>query len=186
MQDGTAGRRPPSVAGVAGGVGTTTIARALAGVDRGVFTGRPVDVLVCRATAESLVRAGRAAYLITSQQHPRPVLAVNTADPAGPSRPSAARMRLLEPHTAGVVVLPYVRRWRDLATPLQDVTGLLARPVTELPRPLRRFATAVHALAHTLGAHTGPHIGSAPPTRSSAPRRPVPPSARNLPQRSPR
>ncbi len=56
-------RRAPTVAGVAGGVGTTTIARALAGSDRGVFTGRPVDVLVCRATADSLVRAARAAYL---------------------------------------------------------------------------------------------------------------------------
>ena len=149
-----AARRAPTVAGVAGGVGTTTIARALAGSDRGVFTGRPVDVLVCRATADSLVRAARAAYLISTQQHRRPVLAVNTADAAGPSRPSVARMRLLEPHTAGVVVLPYVRRWRDLATPLQDVTGLLTRPVTELPRPLRRFATAVHALAHSLGHRT--------------------------------
>ena len=89
------------------------------------------------------------------------MLAVNTADAAGPSRPSAARMRLLEPHTAGVVVLPYVRRWRDLATPLQDVTGLLGRPVTELPRPLRRFATAVHALADSLGHRTGDTLAAA-------------------------
>ena len=81
------GRRAPSVAGVAGGVGTTTIARALAGVDRGVFTGRPVDVLVCRATADSLLRAARAAYLISTQQHHRPVLAVNIADTAGPQPP---------------------------------------------------------------------------------------------------
>ena len=124
-------RRALTVAGVAGGVGTTTIARALAAVDRGVFTGRPVDVLVCRSTADSLLRAARAAYLISTQQHRRPVLAVNTAHAAGPSRPSTARMRLLEPHTAGVVVLPYVRRWRDLATPLQDVTGLLGRPVID-------------------------------------------------------
>ena len=165
-------RRAVTVAGVAGGVGTTTIARALAGVDRGVFTGRPVDVLVCRATADSLLRAARAAYLISTQQHRRPVLAVNTADAAGPSRPSTARMRLLEPHTAGVVVLPYVRRWRDLATPLQDVTGLLGRPVTELPRPLRRFATAVHALADRLGHRTGNSSPSvlvrSPPTRSKS------------------
>jgi hypothetical protein len=53
-----------------------------------------------------LLRAARAAYLISTQQHRRPVLAVNTADAAGPSRPSTARMRLLEPHTAGMVVLP--------------------------------------------------------------------------------
>ncbi len=172
--------RAPLVAGVAGGVGTTTIARALAGVDRGVFTGRPVDVLVCRATADSLVRAARAAYLISSQQHRRPVLAVNTADIAGPSRPGVARMRLLEPHTAGVVVLPYVRRWRDLATPLADVTGLLNRPVTELPRPLRRFATAVHSLAHSLG----PQIGDISPQRASAPRRPARRPSHTAPQRS--
>jgi hypothetical protein len=179
--DETATRRAPSVAGVAGGVGTTTIARALAGSDRGVFTGRPVNVLVCRATADSLLRAARAAFLISAQHHRRPVLAVNTVNTAGPSRPSVARMRLLEPHTSGVVVLPYVRRWRDLATPLQDVTGLLGRPVTELPRPLRRFATAVHALAQVLGHPTG----STSPHRSSAPRRPAASPAHNHPPRSP-
>ena len=140
------------------------------GPDRGVFTGRPVDVLVCRATADSLVRAARAAYLISTQQHHRPVLAVNTADPAGPSRPSVARMPALEPHTAGVVVLPYVRRWRDLATPLQDVTGLLTRPVTELPRPLRRFASAVNALAHSLDQPTG---GTPPPYSCPLPTDPL-------------
>ena len=143
-----------------------------------MFTGRPVDVLVCRATADSLVRAARAAYLISTQQHRRPVLAVNTADIAGPSRPSVARMRLLEPHTAGVVVLPYVRRWRDLATPLQDVTGLLTRPVTELPRPLRRFATAVHSLAHSLG-----HPRSATPRRRIRPLPTDPLDARLTPPR---
>ena len=165
-----AARRAPTVAGVAGGVGTTTIARALAGVDRGVFTGRPVDVLVCRATADSLLRAARAAYLISTQQHRRPVLAVNTADAAGPSRPSMARMRLLEPHTAGVVVLPYVRRWRDLATPLQDVTGLLGPPGD-------RAASAVAPLRHGRARPRRPsrpphrrHLAAAlvrsPPTRS--------------------
>ena len=58
------------------------------------FTGRPVDVLVCRATADSLLRAARAAYLISTQRHHRPVSAVNIADTAGPSRPRMARMRL--------------------------------------------------------------------------------------------
>ena len=51
----------PRIAGVAGGVGATVLARALDGLDRGVFTGRPVDVLVCRATGDSLRRAARAA-----------------------------------------------------------------------------------------------------------------------------
>jgi hypothetical protein len=132
----------PAVAGVAGGVGTTTVARVLDALDRGVFTGRPAEVLVCRATGESLIRAARAAQLIVSQGGPRPVVAVSATSPAGPSRPTSARIRLLEPHTAGVVVLPHVRRWRDLAVPLDEVTGLLSRPLSEVPRVLRRYAVA--------------------------------------------
>lgn len=135
-------RGNPLVAGVAGGVGTTTVATAIGGIDRGVFTGRPVDVLVCRPTADSLVRAARAAHLVTTQGT-RPVLAVSAIDGVGPSRPGTARLRLLEPHTAAVVVLPHVRRWREMVTPLDDLTGLLTRPLPELPRPLRHYASAV-------------------------------------------
>ena len=59
----------PTIAGVAGGVGVTTVARALRGLDRGVFTGRADDVLVCRGTDDSLVcRATSAACLITDDQ----------------------------------------------------------------------------------------------------------------------
>ena len=46
----------PAVVGVAGGVGTSTIAVALGGLDLGVFTGRRADVVVCRATVASVVR----------------------------------------------------------------------------------------------------------------------------------
>jgi hypothetical protein len=61
------GRRTgPLVAGVAGGVGTTMVATAIGGGDLGVFVGRGADVLVCRATGDSLVRAGRAAQLVIS------------------------------------------------------------------------------------------------------------------------
>jgi hypothetical protein len=158
--------RPPrpqhgrlTVAGVAGGVGTTTVARALGAVDRGVFTGRVVDVLVCRATGESLIRAARAAQLIVGQAAARPVLAVSAVDGAAPSRPAAARLRLLEPHTTTVVVLPYVRRWRDLATPLDDLTGLLTLPAAELPRPLRRFAAAIQAVHGALRPGDPPAAG---------------------------
>lgn len=63
-----------SVAGVAGGVGTTSRATAICATDRGVFVGRPVDVLVCRATGDSLVRADRAAQLIISTSGIRPSL----------------------------------------------------------------------------------------------------------------
>lgn len=157
--------RRPIVAGVGGGVGTTTVARALGGVDAGVFTGRRVDVLVCRATGDSLVRAGRAAQLVAGGAG-RPAVAITSADARGPSRPVGARLRLLEPHARAVVLLPFVRRWRDLAVPLDDVTGLLSRPPQELPRPLRRYAMAVRALHAALG--TAPPR----PTRLASPSRP--------------
>jgi hypothetical protein len=144
-------RGRPFVAGVAGGVGTTTVARALDAFDKGVFTGRrPADVLVCRATGESLIRAARAAQLI-GRDYLAPVLAISTTDaPSGPSWPTVARLRLVEPHTSAVIVLPYVRRWRDLAVPLDDVTGLLTRPPTELPSVLRAYALAARAVRAAL------------------------------------
>ena len=142
----TARRGRLSVAGVAGGVGTTTVATAIGAVDRGVFVARPSDVLVCRATGDSLIRAGQAARLIAEATGRRPVLAVTAADAAGPSRPTAARLRLLGPHVTAVVVLPFVRRWRELAVPLDEVRGLLAVPRTELPRRLRGYANAAHHL----------------------------------------
>jgi hypothetical protein len=149
------------VAGVAGGVGCTTVAIGIGALDRGVFTGRAVDVLVCRATGDSLIRAARAAQLVVADRAPRPVLAITAADASGPTRPVTARIRLVEPHAAAVVVLPFVRRWQELSVPLDEVRGLLALPLTELPRALRRYAAA---LREVRAAATG----SASPT----PRRP--------------
>jgi hypothetical protein len=150
------------VAGVAGGVGATTVATAIDAADRGVFVGRAVDVLVCRATGDSLIRAGRAAQLVAQVTGRRPVLAVTAADESGPSRPVTARLRLLEPHAAAVVVLPFVRRWRELAVPLDEVRGLLAVPRTEQPRNLRRYAATAQDLRSALD-------GGSP-----APARPIP------------
>lgn len=159
----------PSVAGVAGGVGATTVATAIGATDCGVFTGRAVDVLVCRATGDSLVRAARAAQLVIADGHGRPVLAVTAADTAGPSRPMTARLRLLEPHAAAVVVLPHVRRWRELAVPLDEVRSLLTRPLTELPRPLRRYAAALRELAQAVGRAAPPSTRPASPRPASSP-----------------
>lgn len=157
-----------SVAGVAGGVGATTVATAIGAIDRGVYVGRAVDVLVCRATGDSLIRAGRAAQLVAAATGRKPVLAITAADASGPSRPVAARLRLLEPHAAAVIVLPFVRRWRELAVPLDEVRGLLAVPRTELPRSLRRYADAVHNLRAALSARSPaavrPIRGRAAPT----------------------
>lgn len=172
---GVARTSPPLVAGVGGGVGATTIATALGGVDRGVFTGRAVDILACRATGDSLLRAARAAQLVVADGRPRPVLAVTATDGAGPSRPVTARLRLLEPHAEAVVILPFVRRWRELTVPLDEVRNLLTRPPTDLPRPLRRYAAAMRELRSVVPVGTPTRTG---PTRAA----PTPTTRRNDPR----
>lgn len=149
------------VAGVSGGVGTTTVATALGAADRGIFVGRRIDVLVCRSNAESLIRVARAAQVLHHDNY-NVVLAISSTDPARPSRALMARVRLLEPNAAGVVLLPYVARWRDLTAPLDAVRGLLSRRPTELPRALRGYAGAISDLARLAGRQ-------APPTPRSAP-----------------
>lgn len=182
-RDGTPERLPsrPTVAGVAGGVGTSTVATAIGAFDRGLFTGRGVDVLVCRATGDSLIRAGRAAQLCIDESGHPPVLAVTAIGGSGPSRPVTARLRLVEPHACAVVVLPYVKRWRELAAPLDDVRGLLAVTPAELPRPLRSYAAALRELRSAL--HLPP---LAPATRPPV-RRPatVPTRGRTTPSCTP-
>lgn len=156
---------PPTVAGVGGGVGTTTVACALGGTDRGVFTGRAIDVLVCRSTADSVIRAGRAAQLIGGVG-PRPVLAVTAVDGARPTRALLARLRLLEPHAAAIVLLPHVGFWRASAAPLDAVRQICGRPVDEMPRAARGYARAIGELTAALGAlprPAGSGVGHAAP-----------------------
>ncbi|NMI00897.1 hypothetical protein [Pseudonocardia acidicola] len=164
------GLRAPVVAGVAGGVGTTTVAVALRAHDAGRVVDTRVDVLVCRCTGNSLHRAARLADRLAGHG-PRPVLAV-TADGAVPTRgPLHARLRMIEPQFAAVVVLPHVGRWRELADPLAEAAGLLAQAAGDLPRPLRNYAAALRRLATSVAA-TGRLSHGAP-----APRRTVPPRA---------
>lgn len=163
----------PTVAGVGGGVGTTTVAVALGGTDRGVFTGRAVDVLVCRTTADSVIRAGRAAQLIGGVG-PRPILAVTAVDGARPTRALLARLRLLEPHAAAVVLLPHVGFWRASAAPLDAVRQIFGRPMDEMPRAARGYARAIGELTAALA--TGPYptataVGRTTPRHVSSSRR---------------
>lgn len=163
----------PTVAGVGGGVGTTTVAVALGGTDRGVFTGRAVDVLVCRNTADSVIRAGRAAQLVGGVGL-RPVLAVTAVDGRRPTRALLARLRLLEPHAAAVVLLPHVGLWRAAASPLDGVRQILGRPMDEVPRAARGYARAIGKLTAALA--TGPHpaataVGRTTPLHVSSSRR---------------
>jgi hypothetical protein len=157
------------VAGVGGGVGTTTLATALSGVDRGVFTGRAVDVVVCRSTAESVTRAARAAQLVRIGSAAPPVLAVTAAGPARPDRALLARLRLLEPHAAAIVLLPYVSQWSSAAAPLDSLHAALRRAPEELPRALRGYLRAVAALSDALTSRRSPVPDPRP---SSTPLRP--------------
>lgn len=142
---------PPSVAGVSGGVGTSTLAVALGGCDLGVFAGRPADVVVCRGTVASVLMAGRVAALCA-----RPVVAVVAVDAAKPGQPLTSRLALLEPHTAAVVLVPHVPQWRDVVDPLAELRRDLSVPVDGLPRPVRRFVDAVALLQEALRGPVDP------------------------------
>ena len=144
--------RAPVVAGVGGGVGTTTVAVGLRGHDSGRVSGHrpdgPLDILVCRGTLDSVRRA--AAVLDEAGPEP-PVLAVTLAGrvPRGPLR---ARLELLEPDAAALVLLPHVRRWGTLTDPLAEAAQLLVEPVAQLPRPLRAYAAALRELVAAVAA----------------------------------
>ena len=137
----------PLVAGVMGGVGTTIIASALGAFDDDLYVaGGAVDVLVCEATVPSLAEThrcvGRAPY--------RPILVV-VADvpdkcrlPAFPS-PVKALARMVEPHVAVMVAVPFVPEWRLREDPWTDATSVL-RAGAEIPPWLTDFTTAIRGL----------------------------------------
>ena len=131
--------RVPVVAGVGGGVGTTTVAAALRAHDAGRIAGRMPDILVCRGTFDSLRRA--AAVLDDAGPEPVPVVAV-TLDGARMLRgPLRARLDLLEADAGALVLLPHVRRW-----------GTLADPAERLPRPLRAYTAALRELVKAVAS----------------------------------
>ena len=138
--------RMPLVAGVGGGVGTSTLAAAVRGQDRGIYRpGDLVDVLVARA---SMVSLGAAARALATCPEPRPVLVV-VADQARGRLPDNAghRLRMSEPYTAGIVHVPYVEAWRHLDQPIASafhaLTGGLTRQIPS--RAARGFADTTAA-----------------------------------------
>jgi len=145
----TSGMRVPVVAGVGGGVGTTTVAVGLRGHDSGRVAGRRPDIIVCRDTLDSVQRA--AEVLDAAGPEPPPVLAVTLA---GRTLRGALRQRLelLEPDAAGLVLLPHVRRWSTLPDPLAEVARLLVDPADRLPRPVRAYAAALRELVAAVAA----------------------------------
>lgn len=177
------GVRPPTVAGVGGGVGTTTLATALRGHDagRGGVTGGDLwaaDILACRATFDSL----RQAVIVlerTAGPGPRPVLAVTLGAARIPRGQLQARLELLDDATSGVVLLPHVGHWATTVDPLQEAAGLLLDPAPP-PRALRAYAAALRELAAAV-TDSGRLRTSTP--RTSTPRAPAPPPS--LPRRRP-
>jgi hypothetical protein len=164
------GMRPPVVGGAAGGVGTTTLALALRGRDGGLPGG--ADVLVCRATVDSLSRA--AAVLERAGSGARPVLAVTLDGARLPRGPVRARLRALEPQASAVVLLPHVRTWRTADDPSAQAATLLIEPVERVPWPLRAFATAVHDVAAAVVASGRLQTAPPPPDSAEAPGRRAP------------
>jgi hypothetical protein len=167
----------PLIGGVAGGVGTTTLARALRAIDGGIYPGAaPVDLLVARSTMYSLGCAQRAAAATPA---PPPVLAVVADIPrVRLSGQVKARLRMTEPHLAGLVIVPYVETWSELDDPHQEAERVLATVVAELPKPLRGFAAAVHQLVDQLKprllARSGPIGHSAYPAAGLRSVSPIP------------
>jgi hypothetical protein len=141
--------RVPVVAGVGGGVGTTTVAVGLRGHDAGQVAGARPDILICRATLDSMRRA--AAVLDGVGPEPPPVLAVALAARA-PRRPLRAQLDLLDADAAALVLLPHVPRWGTLVDPLAEAAQLLVEPAARLPRPLRAYAAALRELVAAVAA----------------------------------
>ncbi|OLT10746.1 hypothetical protein BJF78_05555 [Pseudonocardia sp. CNS-139] len=130
--------RPPLIAGVAPGSGTSTLAAALHARDGGVLPQRvagEADVVVCRAAT---VR--QAAALACSPVGPRPVLAV-VLDEAGPDA-VAARLAAVRGRFGAVATLPHVPHWagHDVR---EEAATVLALQGTYLLDPVRAYAAAL-------------------------------------------
>jgi hypothetical protein len=177
--------RAPRLAGVGGGVGTTTLATALRGYDRGRAADQGVEVLVARSTGGSLHQAATVIAWLASNSRPRPVLAVVADQPAPIRGPLRARLRMIEPQVSALVVVPYVVHWRELTDPLREAARLSECPADQLPKALRGYGEALAGLAEAVlrsGLLTGARPGG-PHTPPPA-NRTTGPIGRTLPTRA--
>lgn len=193
--------RPPVIAGVAGGVGTTVVAGLLGVPDAGVWVpGMPADVLVCRSAAHQLAAVTRAAATLD----PPPVVVI-VADCAEKA-PAAVRDRahMLEPNVAAVVWIPWLAPLREVADPAaaarDAVLGdapprwamaarvrredLLAAVTTVLSAEPNNGDDATHPVDTAPSAPEAPaEVAAAPPTsvQSAAPSAPAASRAPSFP-----
>lgn len=133
--------RAPLVCGVAGGVGTTTIATALHARDLGVYCGGPADIVVCRSTSSSVGAAHRVINAIPGA----PVLVVVADGPLWTPAPVKARARMVEPHLTALVWMPYVEQWRHTDDALKHAKAVSSHP-DGMPKWLHPWAAALGQL----------------------------------------
>lgn len=166
--------RHPLVAGVAGGVGTTTVAAAVAASDCGICrAGQPVDAVVCRDTVVSLGAAHRAVNAAVG----KPLLVVVASTEKATPKAASARIEMVTPHVAGVVHVPFVMRWREVTDPWSQAANVL-RHSESVPKWLRPFAQSMQQFYDALlvQLHSTPNVTApaSPPAGMQSPVVPKP------------
>jgi hypothetical protein len=161
--------REPVVSGVAGGVGTRSVAIALGVGAYAPGTHQPCDLLVCRATVYSVTLAERHIAAAGGS----PVLAV-VVEVEGVPRAVRAKLTMLAPHTEGMVKVPWVSRWREVSNPYAEASQLAFRPADTVPKHLRDYHAAMVSLVHLVR----PLVAVAQPTGLRPPPAPPPPEPR--------
>ena len=193
--------RPILVAGVAGGVGTSTLTRAIqpyANVpvhDLGQFRGGSVDFLVTSNTAAATGHLGQALHVCTE----RPIVVVMHTVPGRTNPISAAHLRSAQPHRLAQIDLMHELGWTSIAAPPGSLSRHAFEAIREAATALqaKRLSQASQAAARPSPAASfpsapaaGPYnqVGSsgltnvAPPTRSRvSPPQPRPRTTAHLP-----
>lgn len=171
--------RAPLVCGVAGGVGVTTIAAALHARDMGVYYGGPADIVVCRSTSISVGAAHRVINAVPGA----PVLVVVADGPLRTPAPVKARVRMVEPHLAALIWMPYVEQWRHTDDAVKHAAAVSSHP-DGVPKWLQPWAAALRQLGTAVlplleGPSSAPvaagvtgQVASHPPGLSREPRAP--------------
>ncbi|EHY87485.1 hypothetical protein SacazDRAFT_00527 [Saccharomonospora azurea NA-128] len=151
--------RPLVVAGVAGGVGTSTWARVLYLAtrlpvnDSGVYRGGVIDVLVSSNTAASTARLGPALAVC-----PRPPVLVVMHTVPGTIAESRSHLRKVQPHITARFDISHQRAWLEMANP----------PGTRVPPKAKDIAEALRQLPAALQQmYTGPAQASTRATASA-------------------
>lgn len=151
--------RPLLVAGVAGGVGTSTWARCLRLVttfaveDLGEYRGGLVDVLVTSNTAASTSRVGAALAVC-----PRPPVLVVMHTAPGVIAESRSHLRKVDPHITARFDIGHQRRWLEMD----------GAPGQRLPAKAKDIAEAMRCFPEALRAmYAGPSRPTAALRQSS-------------------